>query len=314
MIGKAKSCIGGYSLFHYVIDPGKGYELERNNLCGETPLEVMQEMKILQDFNQRATNKLISMVLSPHVEDGEKLTKQQLRELLSQFFDEMNIHARDNQYLAFVHTEKRHRHIHILLNRVKEDSNLIPDHHIGKQAQWAAHRVAEKNGLISAKQMRIDKIKATEKIHMGSQKIRKDIYRKHLLVIAKNPGTMEKYLSEMRKLGISFIPSINRQGQLQGFRIRDLETQTEMKASDVHRKMSLKGLINAGLYFENHNHLSTTMNNEKENKNIFHSLENYSNEQKTKEQKSVLDILLQPSYSMAEPDNDPLKKRRKKRR
>lgn len=314
MIGKAKSCIGGYSLFHYVIDPSKGYELERNNLCGETPLEIMQEMKILQDFNQRATNKLISMVLSPHIEDGEKLTKKQLRELLKQFFDEMNIDAHAGQFLAFVHTEKRHRHIHILLNRVKEDATIIPDHHIGKRAQWAAHHVAEKNGLISAKQMRIDKIRSSEKIHYGSQKIRKDIYRKHLLVIAKNPETMEKYLSEMRKLGFVFLPSINKQGQLQGYRIRDMETQIEMKASDVHRKMSLKGLLDAGLHFENSNHPSTTMSNEKENKNIFHSSENHLNEQKNKEKESVIDVLFQPSYSPAEPENDLFKKRRKKRR
>ena len=36
MIGKAKSCVGGFSLFNYVIDDEKGIELLRNNLCGET--------------------------------------------------------------------------------------------------------------------------------------------------------------------------------------------------------------------------------------------------------------------------------------
>ena len=60
----AKSCIGGFSLFNYVIDDQKGIEILRNNLCGETPIELFQEMKILQNLNKNATNKLISMVLS----------------------------------------------------------------------------------------------------------------------------------------------------------------------------------------------------------------------------------------------------------
>ena len=35
MIGKAKSCVGGFSLFNYVIDDEKGIELLRNNLCAK---------------------------------------------------------------------------------------------------------------------------------------------------------------------------------------------------------------------------------------------------------------------------------------
>ena len=60
MIGMAESCIGGFALFNYVIDQNKGFELMRNNLCGESPLEIMQELKIIQKLNQKATNKLFS--------------------------------------------------------------------------------------------------------------------------------------------------------------------------------------------------------------------------------------------------------------
>lgn len=323
MIGKAKSCIGGFSLFNYVINPNKGYELMRNNLCGETPLEIMQEMKIIQNQNQRATNKLISMVLSPHVEDGEKLNKKELKELVKQFLEELQVDPNQADYLAFVHTEKHHVHIHLLLNRVQKDSTLIPDHHIGKKAQWAAHRVALKNGLISAKQVRIDRIKESEKIQFDSKKIRKDIYNKHVRVIAKNPVTMEKYLGEMRKSGIEFIPTINRQGELQGYRIRDMESQMEMKASDVHRKMSLKGLLDAGLKFENDNYLLNPQlkkicERELELLHQKNPIEEYQ-EHKEKGTKSILDNILSSSYTSKtatanDPENDLWRKKRKKRR
>lgn len=134
MIGMAKSCIGGFSLFNYVIDDQKGIEILRNNLCGETPIELFQEMKILQNLNQNATNKLISMVLSPHVADGEKLSKKQLQNLTKEFLKELEIDTNQSQFIAFMHTEKRHRHIHILLNRVDEKGKLLKDHHIGKKA------------------------------------------------------------------------------------------------------------------------------------------------------------------------------------
>ncbi|MFC0343818.1 relaxase/mobilization nuclease domain-containing protein [Epilithonimonas hispanica] len=253
MIGKAKSCVGGFSLFNYVVDDEKGIELLRNNLCGETPIELFQEMKILQNLNQKATNKLISMVLSPHVDDGENLSQKQLQILTMEFLKELEIDTEKSQFIAFLHTEKRHQHIHILLNRVDENGKLFQDHHIGKKAQWSAHRIAEKNGLISAKQMRIDKIKASEDVKSDSKNLRKEIYQKHLNVMESKPLTMEKYLSEMLKQNVKFIPTINKQGELQGFRVRNMENQTEMKASDVHRNMGLKNLLDSGLFFQHEN-------------------------------------------------------------
>ena len=276
MIGMAKSCIGGFSLFNYVIDDQKGIEILRNNLCGETPIELFQEMKILQNLNQNATNKLISMVLSPHVDDGEKLSKKQLQNLTKEFLKELEIDTNQAQFIAFMHTEKRHRHIHILLNRVDEKGKLLKDHHIGKKAQWSAYRVAEKNELVSAKQMRIEKIRASESFEFDSKNLRKEMFRKHLNVMATKPNTMEKYLSEMLKKEMKFIPTINKQGDLQGFRVRDMESQTEMKASDVHRNMGLKNLIDSGLFFQDENFkLSNSMHelNQKSIRNFKKELE-----------------------------------------
>lgn len=253
MIGKANACIGGYSLFNYVMGDEKGYELMRSNLCGESPLEIMQEMKIIQELNQNATNKLISLVLSLHIDDGDKLSRKELRVITKDFLEGLDINIEKEQFLAFVHTEKQHHHIHILLNRVQSNSRLIPDHHIGKKAQWSAHNVAVKHNLISAKQIRIDNIKIAESVKEDSKNLRKDIYQKHLKVLVSKPQSVEKYILDMQRLGVAFIPTINKQGNIQGFRIRDMETQVEMKASDVHRDMGLARLIQSGLRFGNEN-------------------------------------------------------------
>ena len=311
MIGKIKSCIGGFSLFNYVIDDEKGMELLRNNLCGETSIELMREMQIIQNLNQKATNKLISMVLSPHVEDGENLSLKELQNLTKEFLKELEIDADNSQFIAFLHTEKRHRHIHILLNRVDENGKLLKDNYIGKKAQWAAHRVAEKNRLISAKQIRIDKIKASEDLTSDSKNLRKEIYQKHLKVMESTPITIEKYLAEMLKKNIEFIPTINKQGELQGFRVRDMENQGEMKASEVHRNMGLKILLDSGLFFKDENFsLNNTM--QKLNQDNSQKLEkDWSNAEKKNNSFSSSNIFA-PSPYIVDHTEDELKRKRKK--
>ena len=311
MIGKAKSCVGGFSLFNYVIDDEKGIELLRNNLCGETPIELFQEIKFLQNLNQKATNKLISLVLFPHVNDGENLSKRQLENITKEFLKELEIDADNSQFIAFLHTEKRHRHIHILLNRVDENGILLKDNYIGKKAQWAAHRVAEKNRLISAKQIRIDKIKASDDIKSNSKNLRKEIYQKHLKVMESKPLTMEKYLAEMLKKNIKFIPTINKQGELQGFRVRNMENQTEMKASEVHRNMGLKILLDSGLFFKDENFsLNNTM--QKLNQVNSQKLEkDWSNAEKKNNSFSSSNIFA-PSPCIVDHTEDELKRKRKK--
>lgn len=311
MIGKAKSCVGGFSLFNYVVDDEKGIELLRNNLCGETPIELFQEMKILQNLNQKATNKLISMVLSPHVNDGENLSKKQLENITKQFLKELEINIEKSQFIAFLHTEKLHRHIHILLNRVDQNGKLFQDHHIGKKAQWSAHRVAEKNGLISAKQIRIDKIKASEVINSNSKNLRKEIYQKHLKVMESKPMTMEKYLAEMLKKNIKFFPTINKQGELQGFRVKDLENQTEMKASEVHRNMGLKILLDSGLFFKDGNfNLNNTMR--KLNQDNFQKIEKNGSNAEKKDNSFTSPNIFAPSPYIVDHTEDELKRKRKK--
>ena len=134
MIGKAKSCIGGTALANYVMKDVKGYELLRNNLSGMTPTQILQEMKIIQNLNQKAQYKTLSLVLSPEKTEGQKLTNKELQEMTLDFLKELKIDVKNQQYLAFVHTEKEHKHIHIICNRVKDDGTLVTDNFIGKNS------------------------------------------------------------------------------------------------------------------------------------------------------------------------------------
>lgn len=247
MIGLAKACNGGGALANYVIDENKGYELDRNSLCGFTPKEIVEEMKIIQDLNQRATNKTFSLVLSPDVKDGKNLSDKELKEMTQQYLKDLGINPEQQQYIAFVHTEKEHKHIHIIANRVQSDGKLISDHHIGKKGQWVAHGIAKERGLISAKEKMFENLKNREQTNGSLKGIKADIFKKHQSVMKTQPKTFSNYTEAMSKLNLEVKPTINKQGQIQGFRVIEKETNSDFKMSEIHRSMSISGLMKSGL-------------------------------------------------------------------
>ena len=151
MISKAKACPGGTALFLYVMKENKGYELFRNKLFGETPQELYSEMAIIQRQNLVCDNNTFSIVISITIKDSSKMTDNQLRNITEDVLKKMNLDPKTRQFLVYVHTEKEHKHVHILMNRVRNDGTLIKDTKIGKSAQRAAHYASRKQGLISAK-------------------------------------------------------------------------------------------------------------------------------------------------------------------
>lgn len=256
MIGLAQACRGGGALANYVMNDFKGYELDRNNICGTTPKEIVEEMKMIQNLNQRAINKTFSLVLSPDKEEGKKISDDELRKMTKDYMNKLGIDTEKQQYIAFVHTEKEHKHIHIIANRVQPNGKLISDNHIGKRGQWIAHNIAKERGLISAKEKMFENMKNIEK---GTDRLKNQIFKKHQEVLKQNPKSFENYILLMKEKGLEVKPTINRQGQLQGFRVKDLKTEKDFKSSEVNRSMSASNLIKNGLKNDLNHSLDTTL-------------------------------------------------------
>ena len=240
MIAKAKSCPGGTALFNYVVDEKKGYELSRNGLSGATSKELYDDMVIFQQQNLRCKNNTLSIVLSPTIADSANMSKKQLEELTKDFLKAMDLNPKSNQYIAFVHTEKDHKHVHILMNRVKQDGKLIKDNFISKKAQRIAHEVALKYGYVSAKELKKEKELKSKATNLKIKQIIKDAHSK---VILAKPNSLGVYQKEMAKLGVTVQPTINKQGSIQGFRFIHESTGVNLKASEVDRNLKLNELF-----------------------------------------------------------------------
>ena len=240
MIGIAKSCTGGTALFNYVVNDTKGYELLRNNISGITPKEMYSDLSILQQQNLRCKNNTISIVLSPTINDSIKMNNEQLKALTKDFLKGMDLDPKTNQFIAFVHTEKEHKHVHIILNRVKQDGTLIKDSFISKKAQFTAHEMALKHGLTSAKELK--KVKEQERKRFYKE-VRNLIKKSHYLVLKEKPKNLKIYQNEMLEHGIKVNPTINKQGNIQGFRFLHKASGADLKASEVDRNLKLNQLF-----------------------------------------------------------------------
>lgn len=240
MIAKAKTCIGGTALFNYVINPKKGYELVRNNLSGETPKDMFQTMQILQNQNSRCKNNTISVVISPTIEDSKKMTDQDLNNIVHDFLVGLKLDPKNAQYIAFVHTEKEHKHIHILVNRIDENGKALKDNYIGFQAQHIAHEIALKYNWTSIRQENENK---KEQLKTNQKQIAQEIKNAHYLVLKEQPKSLQQYIDMMRMHQIEVKPSVNKQGNIQGYRFIHLPTNTNLKASEVDRNLKLSELF-----------------------------------------------------------------------
>jgi hypothetical protein len=229
MIGKGKSISHTGASMNYGWNEEKNAEvIHSQHLAGENPQEITDEFKIIQSQNQRTRRNTLSFVLSPSIEDGKELSKQELKEITKKFIKAMGL--KERQAIAFVHRDKSHTHIHLYVNRIGFDGKTYNDNFIGKRSQHKAYEVAKEMGMTNARDIqyqRLDQIK----------EIRKEIKQLHENIMKTDrPKNFDAYIKRMKEKNVKVIPSINKQEKLQGFRFE--YKGHNLKGSEVHRSMS----------------------------------------------------------------------------
>jgi len=230
MIGKGKSISHTRASMSYGWNQEKDAEIVlKEFLHGDLPAEITQEFKMLQDQNYHCTKNTLSFVISPTIEDGKRLDKNELQAIAKRFMHEMKLGER--QAIAFVHQDKDHKHIHLYVNRIDFKGVAFNDSFIGKRSQLAAEKVAEHMGLTTVKQVQFEKA-------FNLKEIRSEIKRRHDLSMKQfKPKSFDDYLKAMEANGVKVIPTINNQKKLQGFRFEF--DGHNLKGSEVHRNMSI---------------------------------------------------------------------------
>jgi hypothetical protein len=274
MIGKAKSVSGSVAGMEYLQEEGKGYELDRNFLLGETPKEIMREFRMQQTLNTTCDKNMITAVISPHISDGEKLSDKELKEIGIDFMEKLKIDTKNQAYIMIVHDEKAHKHIHIYANRINRDGKAINDTYIGKRAQLAAHEIAKEKGLISAREIMLQRknvmLEKNSVENIKFNKAKSKIFSAHSEVLKSEPNSLRTYILKMENKGFEVYPVLNKQNKLQGLKVYDKENDLNLKMSEVNRSMSLNSLLKKGIK----NDLNVELKNEIKNitKSVSHDI------------------------------------------
>lgn len=243
MIGKAKSNKSLQATLAYNVRE-KAELIFTNRLQGESLADYRMQMEDLQHCYRGYGKQLtIHTILSPAIENGKKLTAEQWQQVAGRYLQEMNMQGL--QALGFVHTDKEHKHLHLVVNKVQEEGfGLYHDSFIGKRSQQAADRIATAMKLVRAMEIKQQRLNAAaglekEQTPEGAKqqfkvKMEKEL-KNHLYF------NIDDYFDALRQAGFKVHAYRQKEtGELRGYGIE--MGGTKMDASSVGRQFTLKAL------------------------------------------------------------------------
>ena len=183
MVAKAASVSHGYNALNYVCTkkdamPIKFHHLPDGLIIGKDvdPGIIWESMSLRHPKNQnqlgrKLTKNVIRIELAPSLDESCNLkTPEDFRKLLEDWMKEMekicnrkdkkgkpkSLDFENSQYVAVCHFDSGKPHIHLIVNRVREDGTTNKDNNIGRNATLAANAVNEKRGWVQSQKIHED--------------------------------------------------------------------------------------------------------------------------------------------------------------
>ena len=243
MIGKCKAIAHGSNALEYIFREGKlGKALLFHNLCGTTPKEIYEEMKMVSDYNTRCRNKFLRIEIGIAPQDEKRLSLASVRNLASNFAIRMEL--ANHQWVAVTHKDTDNMHIHIIANRINLYGEVYDTTFVSNRAARVAEELSRKYGLTIAKEVKAErthqKAKANPTREQTKQQVQKICYT--LLDRYKGPGIAgySMFLYSLSKSGVTIERLKNKQGKVYGLKF-SYNGQC-FKASEIGREFGYHSL------------------------------------------------------------------------
>ena len=237
MIAQCKAIAHGSNALEYVFREGKlGRILALHNLCGETPKEIHEEMKLLNDYNSRCKNKFLRVEIGIAPQDEPQMTFKTLNRLALLFAKQMGLD--DHQWVAVTHKDTDNLHIHIIANRISLGRQVYDTTFVSNRAARVAEELSRKYGLTIAKKVATArphrKAQANPARERTKQQVRSICYA--LLEKHKGKGLSghSMFLYELYRSGVEIDRLKNKQGKVYGLKFT-YDGQS-FKASEIGRE------------------------------------------------------------------------------
>ena len=243
MIAKCKAIAHGGNALEYVFREGKlGRILALHNLCGETPKEIHEERKLINDYNSLCKNKFLRIEIGIAPQDEPQMTFKTLNRLALLFTKQMGLD--DHQWVAVTHKDTDNLHIHIIANRISLCGQVYDTTFVSNRAARVAEELSHKYGLTIANDVRSArphrKAQSDPARERTKQQVRNICYT--LLDKHREKGLSghSMFLYELNRSGVTIERMKNKQGKVYGLKFTYGEHS--FKASEIGREFGFRTL------------------------------------------------------------------------
>ena len=243
MIAKCKAIAHGSNALEYVFREGKlGRVLALHNLCGETPKEIHEEMKLIDDYNSRCKNKFLRIEIGIAPKDEPQMTFKALNRLALLFVKQMGLD--DHQWVAVTHKDTDNLHIHIIANRISLGGQVYDTTFVSNRAARVAEELSRKYGLTIANEVRSARLHRKAQADPRRERTKLQVRSICYALLEKHKGKglsgHSMFLYELHRSGVTIDRMKNKQGKVYGLKFT--YDGYSFKASEIGREFGFRTL------------------------------------------------------------------------
>ena len=243
MIAKCKAIAHGGNALEYIFREGKlGRLLALHNLCGETPKEIHEEMKLIGDYNSRCKNKFLRIEIGIAPKDEPQMTFKTLNRLALLFAKQMGLD--DHQWVAVTHKDTDNLHIHIIANRISLEGQVYDTTFVSNRAARVAEELSHKYGLTIAKEVRSVRPHRKAQANPARERTKQQVRNICYALLDKHRGKglsgHSMFLYELHRSGVTIDRMKNKPGKVYGLKFT--YDDHSFKASEIGREFGYRTL------------------------------------------------------------------------
>ena len=243
MIAKCKAIAHGGNALEYIFREGKlGRLLALHNLCGETPKEIHEEMKLINDYNSRCKNKFLRAEIGIAPKDEPRMTFKALNRLALLFAKQMGLD--DHQWVDVTHKDTDNLHIHIIANRISLSGKVYDTTFVSNRAARVAEELSHKYGLTIANEVRSPRLHRKAQADPARERTKQQVRNICYALLDKHRGKglsgHSMFLYELYRSGVTIERMKNKQGKVYGLKFT--YGGHSFKASEIGREFGFRTL------------------------------------------------------------------------
>ena len=243
MIAKCKAIAHGGNALEYVFREGKlGRFLALHNLCGKTPKEIHEEMKLVGDYNSRCKNKFLRIEIGIAPKDEPQMTFKTLNRLALLFVKQMGLD--DHQWVAVTHKDTDNLHIHIIANRISLCGQVCDTTFVSNRAARVAEDLSRKHRLTIANEVRSPRPHRKAQADPAREQTKQQVWNICYALLEKHKGKglsgHSMFLYELHRSGVTIDRMKNKQDKVYGLKFT--YGGHSFKASEIGREFGYRTL------------------------------------------------------------------------